>query len=220
MIMNYKIIQDKEELLNFLEWLPDNTNEQKYYISLMARKKYNPIIPSDKQCLKRLVSNKKDIVSKLEQLETKLGTYRIADLQVPNNALVVYLSINPSDLKRASYNTSIALIRKIQEGLVPNPKSVALDEIQKSLIKNFVTFDIDSKENFKENENKLIDILGYSWYNYIETHGGYHLIVDPKQCKNQGWYLNLLKAFKIDQKGSLLNPIPGTIQGDFIPRFK
>lgn len=42
--MNYKIIQDKNELLKFLDWLPDNTKEQKYYLSLMARKKYNKIM--------------------------------------------------------------------------------------------------------------------------------------------------------------------------------
>jgi len=217
--MNYKIIQDEEELLKFISWLPNNTDQQKYYISLMARKKYNPIIPSDKQCLKRVVSNKKDILSKLDQMETKLGTYWINTVEVPNDALVVYISINPRDIRKAAFNTAITLMRKIEQGLSPNPKSVALDEIQKAETRRFVTFDIDSKEEFQKNKYNLVDILGYVGYNYIETNGGYHLIVDPSQCEKKSWYQDLLKTFKVDQKGDLLSAIPGCIQGNFIPRF-
>lgn len=217
--MNYKIIQDKDELLKFLDWLPDNTKEQKYYLNLMARKKYNKIVPSDKQCLKRVVANKKDIISKIEQMETRLGTYKTNDIDIPNNSLVLYISINPRDMKRACFNTSVALIRKIQEGLIPNPKSVALDEIQKSAVKNFVTFDIDSKENFLENKDKLLDIFGIQCYNYIESNGGYHLIVDLSKLNNSSWYNELLNTFNVDQKGDLLSPIPGCIQGSFIPRL-
>lgn len=218
--MNYKIIQHEEELLKFIDWLPNNNNQQKYYISLMARKKYNPTIPSDKQCLKRVVSNKRDILSKLDQMETKLGTYRINNIEVPNNALVVYISINPRDIKKAAFNTAISLMRKIEQGFNPNPKSVALDEIQKATSNKFITFDIDSKENFKNNKYNLVNILGYVDYNYIETNGGYHLIVNHSRIIDQKtWYHNLLLNFKIDQKGDLLSPIPGCIQGNFIPRF-
>lgn len=217
--MNYKIIQDKDELIKFLNWLPDNTKEQKYYLSLMARKKYNNIIPSDKQCLKRVVANKKDIISKIEQMETRLGTYKINDIDVPNDSLVLYMSINPRDMKRAAFNTSVGLIRKIQEGLVPNPKSVALDELQKAGIKRCVIFDIDSKENFLENKNKLLDIFDVVCYNWIESNGGYHLIVDLSKINNGYWYNELLDAFKVDQRGDLLSPIPGCIQGNFIPRL-
>lgn len=217
--MNYKIIQDEQELLKFINWLPNNSDQEKYYISLMARKKYNPIIPSDKQCLRRVVSNKKDILSKIDQMETKLGTYRINNIEVPNNALVVYISINPRDIRKAAFNTAITLMRKIEQGLNPNPKSIALDEIQKSSKRNFVTFDIDSKEEFQKNKYNLVAILGCIEYNFIETNGGYHLIIYPNKCENKTWYQELLKCFKVDQKGDLLSPIPGCIQGGFIPRF-
>ena len=35
--MNYSIIKNREELEQFIEWLPDG----KFYVSLYARKKYN-----------------------------------------------------------------------------------------------------------------------------------------------------------------------------------
>ena len=36
----YKIITDKEKLLDFINWLPELRNGECYYVSLLARKKY------------------------------------------------------------------------------------------------------------------------------------------------------------------------------------
>lgn len=218
--MNYEIIKDEAELNKFLKWLPNNKENEKYYICLFARKKYNPIVKSDKQCLKRVVAHKKHIVNKIRQMEIKLGTYNIDGVEVPNDSLVVYITTNPRDMERSCYNTSIDLIRLLQQGKIPNPKSVALNNIQKSGTKNSMIFDIDCKENFLENKSKLIDILGYSEYNFIETNGGYHLIVNFEKIKdNKGWYREIFKYFQVDQKGDLLSPVPGCIQGNFTAKF-
>ena len=37
---NYKIISDPDALKEFIEWLPELEDNEKFYLSLFARKKY------------------------------------------------------------------------------------------------------------------------------------------------------------------------------------
>ena len=52
--MNYKIIQNKELLLDFIKWLPELLDGECYYVTLFARSKYDKSLKSDKQQLHRL----------------------------------------------------------------------------------------------------------------------------------------------------------------------
>jgi hypothetical protein len=56
----------------------------------------------------------------------------------------------------------------------------------------------------------------------VETRGGYHVLVDPSTVEEsfkKNWYQELAKQPHTDQTGDQLIPIPGCVQGDFMPRF-
>ena len=38
--MNYKIVENEKQLKEFIDWLPELEENEKYFVSLFARKKY------------------------------------------------------------------------------------------------------------------------------------------------------------------------------------
>lgn len=219
--MNYKIIHDEDKLREFIDWLPEVEKQQTYYLSLFARNKYcrEVIKVNDKQQLKRFTSNKEQLFDKIKQLECPLGSYKIRDVEIPQEALALYITINPRDLKKATTTT----LKKCVDAIT-NPdsnfliKDMALSAIQKSRYKCYYKgFDIDSK---------LIDLsfmnfLGKDDYKIIETRGGYHIYVDTNTKGH--WYNFISDLYKddIDTSGNedLMSPVVGCIQGGFVPRF-
>ena len=73
--MNYQIISDETALQNFINWLPELQDNEKYYVSPFARKKYaeNRAQGNDKTQLKRFTSNKERLIDKIKQLEIPVG---------------------------------------------------------------------------------------------------------------------------------------------------
>lgn len=218
--MNYKIIQDEGSLKDFIDWLPHLKENEKYYLSLFARKKYSPdkIKSADKTQLKRFTSNKQFLLSKIKQLECELGSYTLKGEPVPQESLVLYITPNPRDMRKATF----ALMKKGIDPIHQNAKGYnihaeALSCIQKSKSKTyFCDFDIDNKE---VDLNRLYDILPTQCFDILETRGGYHVLVHTDLAPRTKWYQEIMKAYSVDQIGDQMIPVPGCVQGDFVPRF-
>lgn len=227
--MNYQIIADEKELINFIDWLPELQENEKYYISLFARKKYckEEIKSNDKTQLKRFTSSKERLIDKIRQLEIPIGAWKLKNGIAPQESLALYISLNPRCMKKAT----VLMGKKcwdLMESKNYNLHAEALSCIQKSKSRTcYVDFDIDDK-SIDLDEEWLNSEIGKNNYKILETRGGYHIIVNPENASNyrskffkdKNWYQKIQKKYPVDQSGDQLLPVVGTYQGGFIPKFK
>lgn len=236
--MNYKLITDLDALNNFIKWLPDLKDNEQYYLSLFARKKYcNDLIKSsDKTQLKRFTANKENMLNKIRQLELPLNTWKLKDTAAPQESLVIYILPNPRCMKKAT-----AFMGKkcwdLSKSNNYNLATEAMSCIQKSKSRSeFVHFDIDTDKviDFKQALSKIIPIINYNpAFDVIQTRGGYHLLIKPSRAiqsikiyngqmgtnYTENWFPEIMKNLPIEQSGDMMTPIPGTYQGGFTPSF-
>jgi hypothetical protein len=227
--VNYQVITDQEALVSFIEWLPELKETEQYYMCLFARSKYTkdlagnngiPHIKSDKAQLKRFTATKKNMLSKIMQLECPIGSYQQRDIPIPQQALALYITVNPRDLWKSSFVGLKDLATRIQaQNTFMNPQQEVMSSIQRTKgTTHYVVFDIDSKNL----SIHLFSNINKSAVTILETRGGYHILVDPKavlpEYKNT-WYKHMATLGDIDQKGDIMIPVPGTYQGGFTPKF-
>lgn len=228
----HQIIKDHDALLEFVEWLPDTTDSERYLIHLQARKKLFPALKSsDKSQLKRVLARKKDVYRKIKQLQCPLDSFETTSGQIiPTEALVVYITPNP----RCMVRTGWQLLRELATHLehTPqffNPHSVAMSVAHRSKSRAvFVHFDLDFKsENgtpvcaltMPEIQSRLNEIVGPDATTIIKTRGGCHVLVKPELVvsEHKNWFPILQRELNCDQSGDLMLPCPGAVQGDSIP---
>ena len=239
---NYKLITDEKALDNFIDWLPDlrkdNHDNEVFYLCLFARKKYFKYIISssnDKTQLRRELVKKHSIKREVKKWECALGTYQLKKDTVPQEALAVYITPNPRSMRKAMFNLTKDLVEFMSKENIPhNLHQNAISAVQRSRSRTeWVDFDIDTKD---VNLTLLKKVLPECTYRVLETRGGYHILVNPiaataklkslvkhnpsMQDKGiENWYRNIQKTFDVDQSGDNMIPIPGTFQGNFIPKF-
>lgn len=232
--MNYQIITDTEALQEFINWLPDLEPTEQFYLCLFARSKYTkdaegtngiPHIKSDKAQLRRFTSTKERLYEKISQLECPIGSYKQRDLIIPQEALAIYISINPRDLWKATKSSLVHFATMVaNNSTLNNPHQEAMSEIQKSPgKKHYRIFDLDSKD--PELLHKALLHLSAGSYQIIETRGGYHILVKPQligKDKVSTWYKGITSSEGIDAgetNSDIMTPIPGTYQGGFTPKL-
>lgn len=233
----YKIVQDEDELQRFISKLPDLTKDEKYYVTLFARKKYtsDTRFKSDKAQIKRLTVNKQDLFNELKKLEVAKGLYVFDGVEIPQEILAVYMNPNPRSMSRSTLEMLSRTADKIKNGQpLGNPKSEAMNCIQVTASRKvFFDIDIDIKPGEKLSPNELIswissnDIINLYALQAIHTRGGYHVLVEldliaPEYTKR--WYQGFTKKYENIKFDVMMNsdnliPIPGCVQGGAVPRY-
>lgn len=235
--MNYKIIQDEEELQKFINWLPELEDGHKFYVSLFARKKYGATegLKADKGQLKRFTASKEQLINKIKKLEVELGSYECDGVKVNEESLVMYITPNPRDMHKAGLKTIQELTKFLVEGKkIYNPQSVALNMTQVTGVKKFFDIDLDFKEgsgisymnllNWLSDDNIINSeaVIG----NIVKTRGGFHILVELDKISEpfkKSWFNNFSQAkhekFTIMMNSDNMIPIPGCRQSDFIPKL-
>lgn len=221
--MNYSIIKNAAEFTSFVDWLPELLENEKYYLSLFARRKYSPAVKTDKANMKRFASDKERLPEKVRQLECAEGSYTARGVAVPNDALALYICVNPRCTLKASFQTIIALTHSLQNKHNNlNPHSEAMTQLHKSAArKKYVVFDIDRKDDLAKTISTTRSIVGEPAAKFIETRGGVHVLIEVARVNSShgNWYSELNRRIEPDQTGDLLIPVPGCCQGGFVPRF-
>lgn len=225
--MNYTIIRDEKLLREFIDWLPELEEHEKYYICLFARNKYCKElshIKSDKAQLKRVVSDKTRMYDKIKQMEVEIGAYKQRDNSVPQEALALYITVNPRHMFRATVNTMVKLANSIRDqNVMMNPHQEAMSEIQKAKSRTvYIDFDFDCDNDTFPSKEEIGRHINTDAITLLRTRGGFHLLVDPLKVnpkyKNK-FYQGLSSFEAVDQTGDQMIPIPGCTQGNYTPHF-
>ena len=221
--MNYSIIKDEMKLDEFLNILPDNNEDEAYYLCLFGRHKYCLAFPNTKDSgqLARIAARKKDLKEKIRRLETPLGSYTRDGIIAPQEALAVYIGLNPRSYAKANKAMLITLAERFASGDTNfNPITLATTELHRATNRKFfVDFDFDDANPLcylSEIRSHLPDDA----FRILCTRGGFHVIVELSKTPKTSWWKEIAALPKCDVKGSNnLTPVPGCTQGDFTPCF-
>lgn len=225
--MNYQIVKDEKLLKDFIEWLPDLKETEKYYLCLFARNKYCKElshIKSDKAQLKRFVTDKERMFQKIKQLEIEVGWYKQKEFPVPEEALALYITVNPRNMFKATINTMVKLANSIRDqNINMNPHQEAMSEIQKTKSRTcYIDFDIDCGDRIDVAARAIYSEINKDAVTWLRTRGGIHSLIDPSKVEQKyknTFYQRISKIEHMDQSGDQMIPVPGCTQGMFIPHF-
>lgn len=223
---HYQIIRDAVALDRFIEWLPVLREQEIFYVALFARKKYCAEIKNiktDKAQCKRFTSKTNRLLEKIRQLECPLDSYSIKGITIPQEALALYISVNPRDLHLATKNGLIKLAQLITQGYDGyNPHQEIMSEIHRACSRKvWYDFDFDGVE-LDATLSKIDGILNMDCVCALKTHSGFHLLVNLKGIRDEfskSWHQNMAKLPGIDVRGDNLIPVAGCVQGTFTPYF-
>lgn len=153
--MRYKLVGDPDELIKFVDTLPELQENELYFMALFVRKKYMPKrkleldecseIPSSIQ-LWRSGLKKEHIVKSVYQVQQRMSGFSHGGLRIPPEAFVLYIHPNPRDNRLASGRMALEINKRILHGHpMPHIQSEAKTFLQKSKSRSyFAHFDYDN----------------------------------------------------------------------------
>jgi hypothetical protein len=228
---HYQILQNEKELNGFINFLPDLTEGEVFYLSLFARRKYAEDFKDEGQ-LSRFIATKQDLKEKILRLESPIGSFIRDNKPVPQEALALYIGINPRSLAKANKDLAIELVTNLADGKQDfNPISIATSAVHRATSRKIlIDFDYDWLKNTLQEDvsvrtnsfiNLIKSILPENGFKILRTHGGFHVLANIDQVKNaKDWHQRLSAIPTCDVKGTnTLTPVPGCTQGNFTPYF-
>ena len=228
--MNYKLIHDEIQLQKFIDFLPELSDNEGYFLILIARKKWYPEsgISSAHKLRRETVSSKDKIIRVIKSWEIEEGLYRSNDIPIDNRNLGVYIGFNTKNQYKAAFDLiqqCLISIRNNRNNI--NVKSMANDVIQGSRgTKHFIDIDVDIKdgEDYIQIMEFIKSVLREDSLTFVKTRGGFHCLVQLNKITedNPRWY-NKLTAHGFASELNIMNddliPLVGCNQGNFIPYF-
>jgi hypothetical protein len=186
-------------------------------------------INSDKAQLKRFTSTKEWLFRKIKQLETEIGNYWQGNIPIPQEALALYITVNPRSQEKAAKATLIKLANLVTQPYnAYNVHQEALSETQKACSRK-IYFDVDFDLDFGPNGMEAYmasapwkDAVNSEAVTLLRTRGGYHLLIRLDKIDESiktTWYKKVSSLPGVDIKGDGLIPVPGCTQGNFVPYF-
>jgi hypothetical protein len=218
--MNYSVVKNKAELDKFISILPDPTSDQTYYFVLQTRGKLLKVPGGKEKSLRLFTSSKKHMYQNILQCESTIGSYYFNDRDVLQGEFTLYMCPNPRSFSRASWLLVKELIDLKQRGNEHNTYREAMTAIHRAKDKSvFAHFDFDiMADEVLPIKEKISNILQSDNFYCVRTNGGCHILVPLEKFDNQRWYQEIVKL-GVDQSKDLLIPVPGCVQGDFVPYF-
>jgi len=235
---------DWKILGDFVSLLPELKNDEVWFVSLSARKKYLDSEQAKEINLNHAEMFNRKIIRSLEKFPQILerlsadGYYTKDGHPYPENSLVVYFNVNPTGMIRA-YEKFSGKVTQLLADLALKEGPIAehtitqirkldvlfMNEIQKQrATKHFIDIDVDTKDEVVY--DKLTNGLRDRGAEYITvvTHGGYHVLVWRKTLKFN--YNELVKECDLmTDEEVIVNPnemipLPGTMQGGHLVSFE
>lgn len=225
----YKVVSDTQALADFINWLPQLQAGETYYCALLARSKYVRDLGlgtfnSDRHQCSRFLTNPDRLAAKIKQTEAPLGSYVIKDIEIPQEALAFYMNVNP----RSHIKAQPLLLEKVTASVVTRRTDMNLQQMAISAVhhtlgrKLFVDFDFDDVD-ISDIIKNVKDVINPEAVSVVTTRGGFHTLVRldavEKKFKNS-WYVRFRSVTGVDVVGDTMLPVPGTIQGGFVPVMK
>lgn len=226
LMSHYKIILDEGIFNEFIQWLPELQINERLYVCLFARKKYCAevkYIKTDKAQCKRFLSSKEELYNKIKQLEVPINSYVLKGTTIPQEALALYISINPRDLNQATRTSLVKfaeLLGRTYNG--HNPVFECMSEVHKSVSRKlYYDLDFDGIE-WDQIKNEVLQHINKEAISVLKTKNGFHLIIHLRKIEYgyvKTWYKKITAIEGCDVRGDVLLPVPGCTQGGFIPHF-
>lgn len=223
-----EIVKDENMLLEFVNnVLPDLYEGEVYYGQLMFRRKYtNTQLPKSEGVLKRFIANsKKNLIEKIYGMELK-RLYKFNDVEIPNDACVLYILPNPRSVKGVMKNMQKTITDRCFEGDFNFSFNDLYSLYQQTKSSKHSIMDYDFDTNDETKIKGIIDtvntIVNKDCYTVIKTRGGIHILVDSTKVEKEfskTWFQNMLKIDGLDKNSNrdTLLPVPGCVHGKSVP---
>ena len=208
------MIIDKNQFDRFIEILPELKNDEIYFISLSARKKYLTEEERVYYSLGRtemfgrtLVKSKDNFYYAMKKLKSILEyKYTKNHKKIPVESLVVYININPSSMIKASemfineINKELFQILQASQNKKQvnykgflNMERKLMNCIQKSKsTRHFIDIDIDSNDPSYVTKLKELLTKANIIHYIIKTQGGWHVLIVRETLNNKNIRLHEL----------------------------